>query len=165
MESIYHQLPGSKIISYLLISRVRSLAVLLELPVPVVEGADLPGLEPSRDAVEVECVVAHAPGHSALLVACLVRLALDAGVHYVVPADGAVVDMDVPGPERHSIPLLDLEDLLLGLHRAVTCHARIRYLFGARGVYLICVHILNSIVRVVIILNFIIINLQFEKSC
>jgi hypothetical protein len=32
-------------------------AVLLELPVPVVERADLARLEPSRDAVEVECVL------------------------------------------------------------------------------------------------------------
>ena len=41
--------------------------VLLELPVSVVKGADLPGLEPSGDAVEVEGVVAHPPGHCALL--------------------------------------------------------------------------------------------------
>ena len=31
--------------------------VLLELPVSVVERADLAGLQPSRDAVEVECVL------------------------------------------------------------------------------------------------------------
>lgn len=31
--------------------------ILLELPIPVVEGADLAGLEPSRDAVEVEGVL------------------------------------------------------------------------------------------------------------
>ena len=43
------------------------MSVFLELPVPVVEGADLPGLEPSGDAVEVEGVVAHPPGHCALL--------------------------------------------------------------------------------------------------
>ena len=41
--------------------------VLLELPVPVVEGADLPGLQPAGDAVEVEGVVTHPPGHRALL--------------------------------------------------------------------------------------------------
>ena len=43
------------------------MSVFLELPVPVVEGADLPGLEPPGDAVEVEGVVAHPPGHGALL--------------------------------------------------------------------------------------------------
>lgn len=40
---------------------------LVELPLPVVKGADLSGLEPAGDAVEVEGVVAHAPGHSAFL--------------------------------------------------------------------------------------------------
>ena len=42
-------------------------AILLELPVPVVEGTDLPGLQPAGDAVEVEGVVTHPPGHRALL--------------------------------------------------------------------------------------------------
>lgn len=73
------------------------MSVLLELPLPVVQRAHLPGLEPPRDAVEVECVVADAPGHGALLRGgrCLVRLALDAQVHDVVPADGAVVHHNV----------------------------------------------------------------------
>ena len=43
------------------------MTVFLELPVPVVQGADLPCLEPPGDAVEVECVVTHSPGHCALL--------------------------------------------------------------------------------------------------
>ena len=43
------------------------MSVLLELPVPVVQGADLPGLQPPGDAVEVEGVVTHPPGHGALL--------------------------------------------------------------------------------------------------
>ena len=34
------------------------MSVLLELPVSVVEGADLPGLQPAGDAVEVEGMVA-----------------------------------------------------------------------------------------------------------
>lgn len=32
-------------------------SILLELPVPVVQRADLAGLQPSRDAVEVECML------------------------------------------------------------------------------------------------------------
>ena len=110
--------------------------VLLELPVSVVKGADLPGLEPSGDAVEVEGVVAHAPRDGALLGGRrrLVGLALDAQVHDVVPADGAVVHDDVPGPQRHCVPLLHLEPLLLedlapsatewpgGGHISVTIH-------------------------------------------
>ena len=43
------------------------MSVLLELPVPVVKGTNLPGLEPSGDAVEVEGVVTHPPRHGALL--------------------------------------------------------------------------------------------------
>ena len=44
-------------------------------------GMDLPG-----DAVEVECVVTHPPGHGALLAGGtrLVSLALDAQIHDVV---------------------------------------------------------------------------------
>merc|ERR1712188_67685 len=93
-----------------------SAPVLLKLPLGVVQGTDLPGLEPATDAVEVEGVVAHAPGHRALHArrARLVRLALDAEVHDVVPADGAVVDDYVPRPERDGVPLFDLEPLLLG---------------------------------------------------
>ena len=65
--------------------------------------------------MEVEGVVAHPPGHGALLAGGggLVGLALDAQVHDVVPADGAVVHHDVPGPESHSVPLLHLESLLI----------------------------------------------------
>ena len=59
-------------------------SVLLELPVPVVQGADLPGLQPPGDAVEVEGVVTHPPGHRALLAggARLVKLKIPA-VHSV----------------------------------------------------------------------------------
>ena len=91
------------------------MSILLELPVPVVQGADLPGLEPPGDAVEVEGVVAHAPRDGALLGGRrrLVGLALDAEVHDVVAADGAVVHHDIPGPQRHGVPLLHLEPLLV----------------------------------------------------
>ena len=89
-------------------------SVFLELPVTVAQRADVPGLEPPGDAVEVECVVTHAPGHCALLTGGtgLVGLTLDAQVHDVVPADGAVVHHNVPGPQGTSIPFLHLEPAL-----------------------------------------------------
>ena len=40
---------------------------LVELPFTVVKGTDLSRLEPARDAVEVEGMVAHTPGHRALI--------------------------------------------------------------------------------------------------
>ena len=40
---------------------------LVELPLSVVKRTDLPCLEPARDAVKVERVVADTPGHRALL--------------------------------------------------------------------------------------------------
>ena len=51
--------------------------------------------------------IADTPSDSALLArgAGLVGLTVDAQVHNVVAADGAVVDDDVPGPERDSVPL------------------------------------------------------------
>jgi hypothetical protein len=54
--------------------------------------------------------IADSPRDGALL-ACgggLVGLAVDAQVHDVVAADGAVVDDDVPGPERDGVPLADI---------------------------------------------------------
>ena len=116
-----------------------SVSVLLELPVPVVEGADLPGLQPAGDAVEVEGVVTHPPRHGTLLASgaglarvssltdhlldqvspYLVGLALDAEVHDVVATDGAVVHHDVPGPQSHGVPLLDLKPLLVLEHNIV----------------------------------------------
>jgi hypothetical protein len=51
--------------------------------------------------------VADAPGDGALLARGrrLVRLALDAEVHDVVTANGAVVDNNVPRPESYRVPL------------------------------------------------------------
>lgn len=91
-----------------------SASVLLELPITVVQRAHLAGLQPPGDAVEVECMVADAPGDGALLAGSrgLIGLALDAKIHDVVAADGTVVDNNVPSPERDSVPLLHLEALL-----------------------------------------------------
>ena len=66
--------------------------------------------------MEMKGVIADTPCHSALVVACLVGLALDARVHNVVPADGAVVNVNIPSPECDGTPLLDLKDLVLWGH-------------------------------------------------
>lgn len=59
--------------------------------------------------------VADSPGYSALFAGggCLVGLAVNAQVHDVVSADGAVVDDDVPGPEGDGVPLVDLSEALV----------------------------------------------------
>ena len=62
--------------------------------------------------MEVECVVAHTPGDCAVFIGGLVRLAFDAGVHDVVSADGAVVNVNIPGPQCYCTPLFDLENLV-----------------------------------------------------
>lgn len=51
--------------------------------------------------------IANTPGNSTLLTRgrSLVGLTVDAQVHDVVAADGAVVDDDIPGPERDGVPL------------------------------------------------------------
>jgi hypothetical protein len=36
-------------------------------------------------------------------------LAFDTNIHDVVAADGACVNNDIPAPQGHSVPLLDLE--------------------------------------------------------
>lgn len=105
------------------------MAVLLELPLPVVQRAHLTSLQPARNAVEMESVlhtrntklltnrphvatinkthIAHAPGHSTLLAGGgrLIRLALDAQVHDVIAANGTVVHDNVPGPQSDGVPL------------------------------------------------------------
>ena len=88
-------------------------AVLLELPLAIVQWADLPSFEPAGDAMEVEGMVADAPCYRAILGAVrpLIRLALNAQVHDVITTDRAVVHNDVPSPQRHGIPFLDLESL------------------------------------------------------
>lgn len=64
--------------------------------------------------MEVECMVADTPGHSAFFAGsrCLVRLTFDAQIHNVITADGTVIDHDIPSPKGYSVPLLDLKLLL-----------------------------------------------------
>lgn len=89
-------------------------AVLLKLPVSVVEGTDLTSLEPTGDAVEVKSVVTDTPSNSALFTGggSLIGLALNAEVHNVVSANSTVVDNNIPCPESDRRPLLHLEAFL-----------------------------------------------------
>jgi len=84
-------------------------------------------LQPARDAMEVESVIADTPRGVAFFRGRgdLVGLAVDAQIHDVVPADGAVVYDDVPSPERDSIPLLNLESLLSFFLLALFLHHRL----------------------------------------
>lgn len=115
--------------------------VLLELPVSIVERAHLSCLEPSRDAVKVEGVIADSPGDRAFFArsGSLICLALDAEVHDVISADGAVVDDNVPGPKSYGVPLLDLEALLVtlgagtGLGHLCLCRGRISHVDVGHG--------------------------------
>ena len=67
----------------------------------------------------MECMVAGAPGLRTLFLSIgdLLGLALDAGLHDVVLANGAVVDVDVPGPQSNCVPLLD-DKSGFGFHHA-----------------------------------------------
>ena len=61
-----------------------------------VERAHLARLEPGRNAVEMEGVVARAPYHCALVgVLVGVGLALDARVHDMIPTDRAIVNVHI----------------------------------------------------------------------
>lgn len=88
--------------------------ILLELPLSVVQGAHLPGFEPPRDAVEMKGVVTDSPSNRALFRSswCLVGLTLDTKIHNVVPADGTVINHNIPGAEGHCIPLFNFKALL-----------------------------------------------------
>ena len=69
----------------------------MKLPFFVIKGAADSGLEPPGNAVEVERVIANSPRRGALLrcVGHRVSLAVDAGLHDVVLADGAVVNVNI----------------------------------------------------------------------
>ena len=115
----------------------------MQLPLSVIEGADIPSLEPSGDAVEVERVIADTPSGVAVLVGSgdLVRLTVDAKIHDVVPADRAIVNDDIPSPQSDCVPLLYFESdfavvLVLSLDyflsRGIDVHS-VSHLVDARG--------------------------------
>ena len=98
----------------------------------VIEGAGALLLDPSVDAVLVKLVAALPTDLRAVDVRVAARAALagDAGFHNVRLADTAVLDDDVPGPQGHSRPLLDLESRLCVLHHFFLfcyCHANRPY--------------------------------------
>jgi len=88
--------------------------IFLEFPISVVEWADLTSLQPSRDAVEMEGMIADSPSNGTLFTCCrcLICLTLDAQVHDMVSADSTIVYNDIPGPQSNGVPLLDLKALL-----------------------------------------------------
>ena len=84
--------------------------------------------------MEMESVVAGTPSLCAFFrsVSNLLRLALDARLHDVVSADGAVVDVDVPGPESDGVPFFDFKSFCYcsGFdHIAFVNAIKINYLF------------------------------------
>lgn len=75
-------------------------------------------VDPPGDAVSVVSVVASPPGNEASISGLGIRLcclAFDACFVYSVLADCTVLDLNIPSPESHSVPLLYL-DSLVNLH-------------------------------------------------
>jgi len=68
--------------------------------------------------MEMEGMIANAPGHRTLLVggSTLVCLTFDAQIHNVISTDGAVIDDNVPGPKGNTVPLLNLKSFLAITH-------------------------------------------------
>ena len=61
----------------------------------------------------MKSVIANSPSYGAIVVGRLGTLTFDAGVHDMVTANGAVIDMDVPGPKSNSTPFFDLKYFVL----------------------------------------------------
>lgn len=81
--------------------------IFLEFPLSVVQWTHLPRFEPPRDAVEMKSMITDSPRNSTLFRSSrrLVGLTFNAKIHNVVPADGTVINYNIPGPEGYRIPL------------------------------------------------------------
>ena len=88
---------------------MRSATIALIVPLLVVERADGARFKPAGYAMKMEGVIARAPGLRTLLlpIGDLLGLALYAGLHYMILANSAIVDVNVPGPKSNCVPLLD----------------------------------------------------------
>ena len=95
----------------------------MELPFFIVERAHDSGLQPSRDAVEVERVIANSPRSGALFLGIgnRVCLAINAGFHDMILADRAVVNMNIYSRVR-------LDSQLVSVPRMVFISFRMSYL-------------------------------------
>ena len=87
------------------------MSILLELPIAIIQRTHLTSLQPSGNTMEVKCVITHSPSHGTLFGShrSLIGLAFNAQIHDVIPANSAIVDNDIPGPQSDCVPLLDLE--------------------------------------------------------
>ena len=86
-------------------------AILLELPITVIQRTDLTSFQPAGNTMKVESMIAHAPSHGTFFRShgSLIRLAFDAKIHDVVSANGAIVNDDVPSPQSHGVPFFDFK--------------------------------------------------------
>ena len=64
--------------------------------------------------MEVESMIAHTPSRLAVVlrIGHLVGLTVNAWIHNVVLADGAVVGGDIPSPKGNGIPLFNFKSFL-----------------------------------------------------
>ena len=81
------------------------------VPLLVVQRANTSCFEPPVDAVEMEGVVARAPGYDAFFVRGLICLTVDAWLVDERFAYSTHVDFNFPGPECDCIPLFHFENL------------------------------------------------------
>ena len=90
-----------------------SFSIFVVFPRSIVKRADTSLFKPSSNAVMMESMIANSPRNNALFgwLLILVGLTIDAWLHNVTFANGAVFYFDVPWPESYSSPFFDFESL------------------------------------------------------